>query len=156
MGGEYLFTHTENISDINVEVYRQKLVELADKYQQSELNQASQDRFQRQSQPNWMSEKDYQKYFSPNPIEETWNSDLYQKLKNGDQLLSEDLELEFLNMSCSKGIFKLYLEPYKLEFRSHARGGDATFNKRALEKQKFLCKHFPGMFEICLPDVLMG
>jgi len=85
MGGEYLFALTENISDINVEVYRQKLIELSDKYQQSELIQASHDRLQRQSQPNWMSEKDYQKYFNPNPIEETWNSDLYQKLKNGDQ-----------------------------------------------------------------------
>ena len=29
-----------------------------------------------------MSEKDYQKYFKPVPIQETWNSDLYQKLQS--------------------------------------------------------------------------
>ena len=156
MGGEYLFTYTENISDINVDVYRQKLLELADKYQQSELIQTSQDRLQRQIQPNWMSEKDYQKYFTPVPIEETWNSHLYQKLKNGEQLLPGDFESEFLKMTCSKGIFKLYLDPRKVDFRSHARGGDANFNKRAFEKQQFLCRHFPDMFEICLPNGLIG
>ena len=67
MGGEYLFALTENISDINVEVYRQKLIELSDKYQQSELIQASQDRLQRQSQPSWMSEKRLSKIFHARP-----------------------------------------------------------------------------------------
>ena len=156
MSGEYRFTPTKNISDININLYQQKLLELADKYHETELNLACKDELQKKKQPNWMSEKDYQKYFTSVPIEETWNSHLYEKLRNGEQLLPEDFEAEFLKMSCSKGIFKLYLNPRKVHFRSHARVGDATFNKRAFEKQKFLCSHFPDMFEICLPDRLIG
>ena len=155
MGGEYRFTPTNNISDININLYQQKLLELADKYHETELNLACKNELQKKKQPNWMSEKDYQKYFTPVPIEETWNSHLYQKLKNGEQLSPGDFESEFLKMTCSKGIFKLYLDPRKVDFRSHARGGDSTFNKRAFEKQQFLCRHFPDMFEICLPNGLI-
>ena len=156
MSGEYRFTPTKKISDINIGLYQQKLLELADKYHETKLNLASKDELQKKKQPDWMSEKDYQKYFTPVPIEETWNSLLYQKLKNGEQLLPGDFESEFLKMTCSKGIFKLYLDPRKVHFRSHAQGGDPNFNKRAFEKQKFLCRHFPDMFEICLPNGLIN
>mgnify|MGYP006235516141 FL=1 len=54
MGGEYRFTPTKNISDINISLYQQKLLELADKYHETELNLACKDELQKKKQPNWM------------------------------------------------------------------------------------------------------
>ena len=50
MGGEYRFTPTKKISDINIGLYQQKLLELADKYLETKLNLACKDELQKKKQ----------------------------------------------------------------------------------------------------------